>query len=99
MIIDFGKACEILQARSYRLSSEEREHYKINHPQIAPDIRNGLCKQSEASDIYSFGRIAGMVSRKMEDTPVASLSKMCMMYNAADRPLVSDIKVILSESA
>ena len=64
VIIDFGKACEIVHGKLYRLTSKEREEYKINHPQIAPDLRDGLCKQSEASDIYSYGRIANMVSRK-----------------------------------
>ena len=39
VIIDFGKACEINQGKFYRLTSEECEQYRINHPQIVPDVR------------------------------------------------------------
>ena len=57
VIIDFGKACHIKQAKMYHLSAKEQDIYKVNHPEVAPDIRDGLCAQSTASDIYSFGRI------------------------------------------
>lgn len=97
VIIDFGKACEIFKGRSYRLTFEERKQYKINHPQIAPDLRDGLCKQSEASDIYSFGRIAGLMTRKIDDKQVSELSKKCTMYNSVDRPHISSIRAILAD--
>lgn len=98
VIIDFGKACEVVQGKLYRLTLMEREQYKINHPQIAPEVRDGLSKQSEASDIYSYRRIVSMVSKKTKEITVQNLSKMCMMYNATDRPLISSIKVLLCKS-
>lgn len=63
VIIDFGKACDVKQGRRYYLSSQEQEEYKVNHPQIAPDLRDGLCKQCVASDVFSFGHIIFMISR------------------------------------
>ena len=51
VIIDFGKACDIGKGRSYSLSQSQKDYYKKHHPHIAPDLRDGLCKQSERSDI------------------------------------------------
>lgn len=53
VIIDFGKACEISNGRVYNLSQRQREQYKVNHPHIAPDLRDGKCSQSISSDIFS----------------------------------------------
>ena len=39
------------------LSSSEQQQYKTHHPQVAPDVRNGVNKQSEASDIYFVWQI------------------------------------------
>lgn len=61
VIVDFGKACAINCGTLYRLSVKEREQYKVDHPQIAPDLRDGLCKQNEASDIYSLRRIMSRI--------------------------------------
>ena len=44
VIIDFGKACEI--RRVGYLSQCQREQYKVNHPHIASDLRDGKCPQS-----------------------------------------------------
>lgn len=41
-IIDFGKACFEENARLYHLSLVEKETYRTKHPQIAPDVRDGL---------------------------------------------------------
>ena len=39
------------------LSKAEKDMYKKEHPQVAPDLRDGLVGQSEMTDIYSLGRI------------------------------------------
>ena len=57
VLIDFGKACCVSEAKLYHLSAEQKEKYKVFHPHIAPEVCNGIHKQSCASDIYSFGRI------------------------------------------
>ena len=38
-----------------RLSQNQKGYYKVNHPHITPDLRDGLCQQSELSDVYSLG--------------------------------------------
>ena len=92
MIVDFGKACFINCGTVYRLSVREREKYKVDHPQIAPDLRDGLCKQSEASDVYSLGRIMGRIKQIDGWPSVKHLIKQCMMYKSEVRPSMKDIK-------
>ena len=41
-IVDFGKACKLEDGKLYHLSPEERVVYKIDHRQIAPDLRDGI---------------------------------------------------------
>ena len=57
VIVDFGKACRISEGKYYSLTQEEKKRYKTRHPQIAPDLRDGRCRQSVTTDIYSIGRI------------------------------------------
>lgn len=92
IIIDFGKACEIHLGKCYHLSSKERDHYRLHHPLVAPDLRDGLCKQSEISDIFSFGRIADIVFFMSTDEQLNDTVKQCMMYSSASRPSLSSIK-------
>ena len=54
-VIDFGKSCFAADGRSYSLSETERRRYSLEHPQVAPDLRDGHCKQF--SDVYSVGRV------------------------------------------
>ena len=35
----------------YHLSIQQKEKYKVCHPQVAPEVRDGICKQSFASDV------------------------------------------------
>lgn len=57
VIIDFGKACDLTNGKSYKLSDIQKERYKKDHPHIAPDLRDGACKQSTLSDVYALGRV------------------------------------------
>ena len=87
-IIDFGKACFEENARLYHLSLVEKETYRTKHPQIAPDVRDGLKKQSPASDAYSFGRIILSIinSKKLTIPGLSSLAGTCLEYNMDKRP-------------
>ena len=62
VIIDFGKACDMHKGKLYKLTNNEKELYKTCHVHIAPDLRDGLCRQSTHSDIYSLGRILHIVN-------------------------------------
>ena len=57
ILIDFGKGCFISDGKVYKLSLQEQWRYAIEHPQVAPDLRDGHCRQSQYSDLYSLGRV------------------------------------------
>ena len=83
VIIDFGKACDIHRGKLYRLTENEKEHYKIHHAHIAPDLRDGVCRQSTQSDIYSLGRILNLVNNllDLQNEDLKQLSDKCMQYH------------------
>ena len=56
-LIDFGKACSFTDAKSKQLSQESKIVYRTRHAHIAPEIVDGISKQSAASDIYALGRV------------------------------------------
>ena len=92
ILIDFGKACFTSEAALYSLSPEQAKKYKECHPQIAPEVRNGISKQSFSSDIYSFGRILQQINTAKLNTPVInSLSEQCLTHTAKDRPTAQDL--------
>ena len=62
VIVDFGKACNVTNGKSYKLSDIQKEQYKKDHPHIAPDLRDGACKQSILSDIFALGRVIKLVN-------------------------------------
>ena len=96
IIIDFGKACEVSKGRFYKLSQKEKEKYKQHHCHIAPDLRDGICKQSFLSDIYSFGRILQTIIKNtiIHCTTLDELSNKCLQYHQCQRPDMVFIKQI-----
>ena len=95
-IVDFGKACLQQSARLYKLTPFEKETYKKRHPQVAPEVRDGTCKQSIASNIYSFGRILSAINKENLSIPVlASMSDMCLDHNYDQRPSTNDLYTFL----
>ena len=84
-IIDLGKACQIECGRMYTLTEAEREKYKKDHSQIAPDLRDGLTKQSTQSDVYSLGRIIKKLMLKCTARDLHTTTKKCL------RPTISQI--------
>ena len=92
VLIDLGKACYITEAKKYSLSNEEKKKYISDHPQIAPELRNGHCKQSEASDVYSVGRIINIVNRQKLSIPALNtMSQNCLQYQSTNRPSSTDL--------
>ena len=95
-IIDFGKACQSDCGRKYSLSSEQREIYKKEHSQVAPDLRDGLVVQSHLTDIYSFGRIVKRVnSIIIHSSSLQAFCKQIMNYHSSERPTHQLIKEVL----
>jgi serine/threonine protein kinase len=95
-VVDLGKACYQSDGRRYDLSKEEKKKY-LKHPQISPDLRDGLCSQSFATDIYSVGRVLNEVNRLViELSAVNSLSIMCKEYSSSKRPSTNDLYTSLT---
>lgn len=57
----FGKVymCPIKNGKKYFRRDTEKEVYETEHPQVAPELCDGLVEQSISteSDVYSLGRI------------------------------------------
>ena len=65
VLIDFGK-CRTTAAGSLKhLSHEKQQEYHKKHADIAPEIVSGASELSAASDVYSFGRIASIIAKKL----------------------------------
>ena len=90
ILIDFGKACELSDGKRYSLTQQEKKRYKLHHPQIAPDLCNGVCKQSKATDVYSIGRVMKIVNDNstLNNEVISQLSEQCMQYDGRLRPEV-----------
>ena len=94
-IVDFGKARYASEAKLYHLSQDQKEKYKLCHPQVAPEVRDGICKQSFASDIYSFGRIMQHINGKLQIPVLKNLADQCVgMYK--ERPSAEQLLTFLS---
>ena len=101
-IVDFGKACFQQNAKLYHLSTNDKAVYRKHHPQVAPELRDGICKQSMASDVYSFGRILAAINEEKLSMPALTLSMpvhassaMCLDYDYTKRPSTKDLCMFL----
>ena len=87
VLVDFNKACHLNEALLYKLSTTEKIRYTRDHPQIAPEVRNGYQKQSFASDVYSMGRIIQKINVAILDVPqIHSMSELCLSSDSSKRP-------------
>ena len=78
ILVDFGKASYASEVKLYHLSIQQKEKHKVSHPQVAPEVRDGICKQSFASDVYSFGRIMQHINGKLEIPVLNNLADQCV---------------------
>lgn len=51
VVIDFGKACFVENGKKYNLSAVEKRRYKLVHPQVPPDVVDGIRIQDKLSDV------------------------------------------------
>lgn len=92
ILIDFGKGCFATDGKSYNLSPGERRRYALEHPQVAPDLRDGHCRQTRYSDVYSLGRVIKQVNDKFLNIPfITSYASLCNQYNCTKRPSSDDL--------
>lgn len=91
VLIDFGKATEVLKAKFYSLGEAEKQEYVINYPHLAPEVIDGRKKQSVYSDMYSVGLIFYRVSDHRNVSPITkrsltSLAEKCRCIDISGRP-------------
>lgn len=96
VLIDFGKGCFVAHGKNYKLSNSSKHYYKQYHPQVAPDLIDGHCKQSTHSDIYSVGRVIKQVNDKFLNIPaLVSYGSLCTEYLCTNRPSTHDLHTFL----
>jgi hypothetical protein len=65
------------------------------HPQIAPEVRCGIKRQSFASDMYSFGRVLHKVNGEVLKIPcLDSMSALCCV-KSSERPSANELSTFL----
>ena len=71
--------------------------YKKEHPQVAPDLRDGLVQQSQATDIYSLGRILKRCNSVLLHSPDLSTQiRKILSYHSHDRPELKSVLLMLN---
>lgn len=95
VLIDFGKACEESEGKRYTLSAKDKKAYIVKHPQIAPDLRDGLTRQCQATDIYSVGRIISSIKGKLCLPILDPITEKCLIYRSEKRPTTAELYEIL----
>lgn len=78
ILIDFGKACFLNDAKKKILSDEEKDRYHKEHFHIAPEVIEGTCAQSILSDVYSFGVVIASIYSHTKYRPLKELAKHCL---------------------
>ncbi len=85
VLIDFGKACKIEEAEYRVIPRQKREKYRKRHSHIAPEVVEGIAKQSFASDVYSFGRIVYRLGQHVHSDQLLQLTNSCANENVNAR--------------
>ena len=95
--MDFGKACYISEAMLYELSAEQKEIYKKCHSQIAPEVQNGVEKQSYCSDMYSFRYVLHQITSEILKIAVLyKMAEQCLDYCRLKRSTAEDLHKFLT---
>ena len=96
VLIDFGKACYVKDARTYELSIQQRRKYDKKYPQLALEVVQGVTSQSYESDIYSFGRILSQINSQKLRLPILTrMGEECLSSEYKRRPTAKDLKVLV----
>ena len=80
ILIDFGKACAIHDAR---VMLEEKDQSKF--PFLAPELNKGQ-RQSTGSDIFSLGYTIRRVSHIIKDFSLRNIYRSCLSDDPRERP-------------
>ena len=98
VLIDFNKACSIENGKVYRLTYEQERYYMKHYPQVAPEVRRGVHKQSFASDVYALGRVLQKINDKVLKVPcLYKMLAACLEQNYTRRLSAEDLNTFFSE--
>ena len=69
-----------------------QRRYAVEHPQVAPDLCTGHCRQSPHSDVYSLERVIKQINDKFLKFPfVTSYASFCTNYVCTERPSTDEL--------
>lgn len=105
VLVDFGKAIHMKNAKRYSLSEYERREYIRKFPHIAPEIIEGETKQSVKGDMFAVGLVLYKLidSNCFKRLPQASRNKLkqfaesCRSVNYSNRPRSMDGLKLIKE--
>lgn len=97
VVIDFGKATAKDNGKKLSLSFSEKQQYRLYHSHLAPELIDGLVRQSSFTDIYSLGKLFLKVStalqkRDAEDCKLSEVAEMCSNSNFSERPTALELE-------
>lgn len=91
-LTDFGKACHHTKGKWYHLTEEQQQEYKANHPQIAPDLRDGRVAQNAKTDVFALGRlIVKMCKMYSMGRELHKVASCCLADASQDRPKLKEV--------
>lgn len=79
ILIDFSKATLISEGKIKVLTAAEKDRYRKEHMQIAPELIEGTHPQSVKSDIYSLGIVFASIYKFTKYKPIKELAKKSLM--------------------
>ena len=85
LLIDYGKATEKSLGKLYKLSDTEKLLYRTHHLHLAPEIIDGVVKQSTTSDVYSVGKVFQFICDKHEDVSEEEKHFICKLKSLAEQ--------------
>ena len=91
VIIDFGKARKVCNAKLYSLTKSKQELYFKLYWHIAPEVVRGIHSQSFASDVFSYGVLLKRVLKLKQFDSLMPLARNCIHDNPQSRPKLSYI--------
>lgn len=88
VIVDFGKACKTGDGRCRNVPNFSC--YRQQHPWVAPETICGEHRESEASDVFSFGYLMDKVNSHIGCSDLGKLVLQCQS-NTGSRPKLNTI--------
>ena len=89
ILVDFGKACLISEAKTKKRTKKEQSRYRKEHCHISPKVIDGT--QFIKSDVYSVGVVIGNCYHVCKYKPVKEIAKRCLSPFAGKVYLLMDI--------